>query len=401
MFKKGVFVMVALVLVLALAACSSGGSSSEPASGGSGSNASGDSAGTVVLGYTGPLSGGAAQYGKDILNGVKLAVKEINENGGFKVDGKTYKYEIQALDDKYQPSQSAINGKKLAEKYHTPIIFVAHSGGILALEEFNEAKGFIIGGYTSVPAVFKQENELVVRIPPSFLSYPPIYTKYEMNKFGKKAAMLPTNSAYGKVWDKVFKKAWTEAGGSVVVDNPLDYNTDTSFNTGVSKALSKNPDVMLVGGPSEPTGLVIKQARQLGYKGGFAVMDQAKLNDIASVTGGLESLNGTIGVLPLNQFDHVGVDEFIKSYKAEYGKAPTWESAWNYVSTYVFTKAMEKAGTVKDAKAIMGSLGEAVKALPAKKNFPDIKGINESGFDVTPALAVVENGEIKQYNGSK
>ena len=34
-----------------------------------------------------------------------------------------------------------------------------------------------------------------------------------------------------------------------------------------------SPDVMFIGGASEPTALVIKQARELGFQGGFMVMD--------------------------------------------------------------------------------------------------------------------------------
>ncbi|HET7579184.1 MAG TPA: ABC transporter substrate-binding protein [Bacillales bacterium] len=393
--KKVLLAMVALVMMFALAACNGSRGTAKTSGGGSGN---GGDTGTVTLGYSGPLSGGAAQYGKDVLNGIKMAVKEINGSGGFTVNGKTYKYDLKALDDKYQPSQTAINGQKLSEKLHAPIIFCPHSGGILALEQFNEQKGFIIGGYTSVPSVFQQGNSLTVRIPPSFATYPPIYTKYEMNKFGKKLAMLPTNSDYGKAWEEIFKKAWTDAGGTVVYDNPLDYNNSTDFNTGVSKAISKKPDVMLIGGPSEPTGLVLKQARQLGYKGGFAMLDQAKLYDVSKVTGGLESLNGTIGVLPLENYQHAGVEAFIKNYKKAYGQEPAWESAWNYVATYVFTKAMEKAGTTTDAKKIYSKIEEAVKALPEDKNFPGIKGLSkDGGFNDPPALAVVENGKIQEY----
>jgi branched-chain amino acid transport system substrate-binding protein len=35
----------------------------------------------VKIGYSGPLSGGAALYGKNVLSGMDMAVKEINEAG--------------------------------------------------------------------------------------------------------------------------------------------------------------------------------------------------------------------------------------------------------------------------------------------------------------------------------
>ena len=42
---------------------------------------------TVKIGYTGPLSGGAALYGKNVVNGIEMAIKEINASG-LEVAGK-------------------------------------------------------------------------------------------------------------------------------------------------------------------------------------------------------------------------------------------------------------------------------------------------------------------------
>jgi len=40
------------------------------------------SADEIGIGFTGPLSGPAAEYGQDCYNGVDMAVKEINAAGG-------------------------------------------------------------------------------------------------------------------------------------------------------------------------------------------------------------------------------------------------------------------------------------------------------------------------------
>lgn len=36
----------------------------------------------VSIGYSGPLSGGAAFYGKDVQTGLDMAIDEINKAGG-------------------------------------------------------------------------------------------------------------------------------------------------------------------------------------------------------------------------------------------------------------------------------------------------------------------------------
>ena len=95
----------------------------------------------ITIGFTGPLSGGAALYGQNTLEGLQMAAEEINDAGGFKVGGETYEINLVSLDDKYSPSQAAVNGKRLVQQYNAPVIFTPHSGGTFALQAFNERDG--------------------------------------------------------------------------------------------------------------------------------------------------------------------------------------------------------------------------------------------------------------------
>lgn len=94
----------------------------------------------VNIGYSGPLSGPAALYGKNVLNGIEMAAREINKAGGFQVDGKTYKIRVVTLDDKYLPNETGTNAKRLVQEHDTPIIFIPHSGGVFASQVFNEKR---------------------------------------------------------------------------------------------------------------------------------------------------------------------------------------------------------------------------------------------------------------------
>src|SRR6476620_163249 len=104
----------------------------------------------VKIGYTGPLSGGAALYGKTVLDGMQMAVGEINA-AGLEVGGKKYKLEVVALDDKYNPSESAINAQRLVQEHKTPAILTPHSGGTFALQTSNEAQKYVLLSATGGP----------------------------------------------------------------------------------------------------------------------------------------------------------------------------------------------------------------------------------------------------------
>ena len=349
----------------------------------------------VNIGFTGPLSGGAALYGENTLEGLRMAAEEINAAGGITVDGEKHTINIQALDDKYSPSQAAVNGKRLVQQYNAPVIFTPHSGGTFALQAFNERDGFLVMSYTSVPAVTSKGNKLTVKIPPNFTDYIEPFSRITMDRFGNKLGVANATHDYAKYWTKEFVPVWRELGGEVAAMNPMDYNKSADFYTGVSKVLSEDPDVMFVGGASEPTGLVVRQARELGFKGGFILMDQAKMDEVAKVSGGIKSLEGSVGVVPLDKYENEGAKLFLEKWQEDHNGVATSETAYNYFAMYLIAQAMQEAGTVDDAKAIRAAIGSAMEKVSVEHNPYDVDGIDEAGnLGADPQIAEVVDGEV-------
>jgi branched-chain amino acid transport system substrate-binding protein len=380
------------VMIFSLAACNS--TSDKPANTNPAAGGKSDGVGTVNIGYTGPLSGPAAFYGERTLNGVKMAAEEINSAGGIEVAGKKYNLNIVALDDKYLPNEAGANAKRLMQENKTPIIFTPHSGGVFALQVFNQQDKFIIGAYTSEPKVSEAGNKLTVRIPPRYDGYLEPFTRYEMEKFGKKIAFLPTASQYGKDWSDKLKAHWEKEGGKVVYNSSIDFTKETDFFTIVTNALKKKPDVLFIGGASEPTAKVAKQARELGFKGGFIVMDQAKFDEMKAVTGSYDALNGSIGVMPLVESSSPAIPDFAKKYKEKYGETPGSEAGLNYISTYIFAEAMKAAGSVEDAEKIQAQMQAGVENIPENVKIYEFTKFAGGGFDGELEVAAIKDGKI-------
>lgn len=351
----------------------------------------------VKIGYSGPLSGGAALYGKNVLDGMNMAVSEINA-AGLEIGGKKVKLEVVALDDKYNPSETAINAQRLVQEHKTAAILTPHSGGTFALQTNNEAQKYLLLSYTSVPQVTARGNKLTLRIPPEFTTYIQPFVKHAMGKYGKNIALAAADHDYAKAWVAVFKPAWEAAGGKVVAENPMSYNKATDFYSGVSRALAAKPDVLFIGGASEPTALVAKQARELGFKGGFVVIDQAKMDEMAKVIGGYQQLEGSIGVLPLIDDSAPDSKAFVQRFQKMFpGRVPSSEVSLNYTTVHATALAMKLAGTTTDAAAIRAKLGEAFKKLPPAHNPNGIDGVDDKGGTLADTrVAVIEGGKVKE-----
>nr|WP_238482351.1 ABC transporter substrate-binding protein [Noviherbaspirillum aridicola] len=352
----------------------------------------------VKIGYSGPLSGGAALYGKNVLSGMEMAVNEINAKG-LEVGGKKYKLELVSLDDQYNPSQTGVNVQRLIQQHKTPAVLVPHSGGIFAVQAFNEKSNVLLLAYTSLPQVTARNNKLTVRIPPEFTGYVDPFIKSTMPKFGKKAAIANADHDYAKAWTAVFKPAWEKAGGTIVAENPMSYNKATDFYSGVSRVLQEKPDVLFVGGASEPTALVVKQARELGFKGGFIIIDQAKMDEMAKVIGGYAPLEGSIGVLPLVEDERKDAKSFVERFRKINSRDPSSEVSLNYTAVHATALAMKLAGTVTDPAAIRAKMNDAFNQLPAENNPNDIDGIDEKGGTLANTyVGMVEGGKVKNLS---
>jgi branched-chain amino acid transport system substrate-binding protein len=350
----------------------------------------------VKIGFSGPLSGGAALYGKNVLLGMEMAATEINAKG-LEVGGKKYKIEIVSLDDKYNPSETAINVQRLIQQHKTPAVLVPHSGGIFAVQAFNEKANTLLLAYTSLPQVTERGNKMSIRIPPDFTIYLDPFIKTEMAKYGKNVAIANADHDYAKAWTAAFKPKWESMGGKVVAENPMSYNKATDFYSGVSKVLQGKPDVLFIGGASEPTALVAKQARDLGFKGGFLVLDQAKLDEMAKVVGGYGPLEGSVGVLPMIADPRPSAQLFVKNFhKVQPDRDPSSEMSLNYTAVHATAVAMKLANTVTDANAIRAQMDKAFKSLPTEHNPQEIEGVDEKGGSIANVfMGVVEGGKIK------
>ncbi|BEP94584.1 ABC transporter substrate-binding protein [Acidovorax sp. A79] len=351
----------------------------------------------VKIGYSGPLSGGAALYGKNVLSGMEMAVQEINAKG-LEVAGQKVRLEIVALDDKYNPSETAINTQRLVQEHKAPAVLVPHSGGSFAVMATNEAQKVLLLSYTSVPQITERNNKLTLRIPPEFTSYVKPFVNHAMGKYGKNVAIANADHDYAKAWTAAFKPAWEAAGGKVVAENPMSYNRATDFYSGVSRVLASKPDVLFIGGASEPTGLVIKQARELGFKGGFVIIDQAKMDEIGKITGGYGPLEGSIGVLPVVEDSSPVTKAFVERFRKTHpGRDPSSEVSLNYTTVHATALAMKLAGSTTDAAAIRAQLDKAFKSLPTENNPHEMDGVNErGGSTANTRVAIVEGGKVKE-----
>lgn len=79
--------------------------------------------GTVKIGLNEPLSGALVSAGIPAATGVRLAVKDINDKGGFRVGGTTYRIRLIEVDNKSQTVDAVAGMTKLVEDDKVKFVF--------------------------------------------------------------------------------------------------------------------------------------------------------------------------------------------------------------------------------------------------------------------------------------
>lgn len=249
---------------------------------------------TIVLGVSVPLSGTAASWGIGTDWASQQAAKHINEAGGIKVDGKSYKVEVRSVDNKY----TAGDGMKTAEtlisrdkvKIFTQSVGTAPVKAIQALTErenillFTSAWGRSVKG-PNFPLTFT-----IINTPDEVLA--PIYaTVKQRHPEVKTVLLLNPNDASGQDTAKDAARFWAEAGIKVV-DSLFFERSTTEFQPTATKIGTQKPDIVDLGGtPPANAGTVLKELEVQGWKG-VKVIGAGTGADVLVRTGGAAA-NGT------------------------------------------------------------------------------------------------------------
>jgi branched-chain amino acid transport system substrate-binding protein len=115
---------------------------------------------TVKIGVNAALTGTFVSAGNTIHNGVKLAVKQINDAGGFVVNGKTYKLEPIYRDNRTDVNTAIANARELVDDIGVKAIWgtESHDFSIAMTKITNPAKVIQFTGNSSLGCCLTEDS---------------------------------------------------------------------------------------------------------------------------------------------------------------------------------------------------------------------------------------------------
>lgn len=348
----------------------------------------------IKIGCTLPLSGPAGGDGQLFLQGRKLAVEKINNDGG--INGK--KLELIVRDDSMEPAKVGPLYESLVTDDKVDV-FLSSYGAPMTLPAMPVTEKYdkiMVSGYSSSTNLMEQyggKRFFSVATQPKDKMYVNWFYRGLTNflwdfsswnykkGFPKptKIAVLNENQLWGIEQNKLWKPYAQRQGWNIVMNEFVEMN-QMEFSSIISKIKRLKPDVILAEFFYFRCVPFIKELHEQGVKAPFIAMSESGttadwLNPEKGV--GPKLGNGIITFAYLPKTYHKGGIEYLrKVYKEKYNAKPGFLVAAGYAGVQVIAQAIEKAGTVSTPKLRQSLLNNYFQTCFTPVKFNSM-GLNE------------------------
>jgi len=351
---------------------------------------------TIKLGVLAELSGVYQSFGIPVYNGIRLAVKEINDAGGVTVNGKQYQLDLLTTDEKSDLREASAATIDLVSDKKVKYIF----GGIANLApivmQITEANKAIYFTTSSAAAAQIDKTKYMV------LTVPPVATRLELSAKGikqifpevKKIAMLMTQDATADEMLEPQKRVLTSQGFEITTTEMLpSQGADPSAQ--LTRIRATKPDLIFVGSGTVPVNNTVRTNKEIDaapryFSVGIGCTDVQK--------AGLDrpfASNTYVGANIENPVTPKAKD-LAQRYKAFVGTdklTGAYSAIWYYDFVHLLAKAFEKAGTFDDPQAVLAAMHEITYEGVSGNIHLDDKNRAVFGFDFCEVANATDKGD--------
>ncbi|WP_338489908.1 ABC transporter substrate-binding protein [Ruoffia tabacinasalis] len=348
---------------------------------------------TVKIGANYELSGDAASYGTQMLEGLELAVEEVNANGGV-LDGQ--EIEIVSYDNQSDVTESASVAQRLVAEGVVGVVGPATTGNTEAqLPIFTEANiPMVSPSATDDNITFDSAGDVLeyffrVCFNNSYQGSAGAAFAAEDLSATNALVFVDQSSDYSRGLADNFNAEFESRGGTIVNEDSFTAG-DTDFSAILTTAMTLDFDVIYIPAYYTEAGLIIKQAREMGIEQPIIGPDGFS-SEVLLDLAGVENANDIYYTDHFsNESEEESVQDFLTAFEEKYGKeGGTW-NALGYDAAMLIIDAIERSGST-DPQAITDAIADTTEFTGVTGTF----AIDENHNPVKPAVMIeLQEGEI-------
>lgn len=294
----------------------------------------------VKIGMVAELSGAGAPSGTNWRDGIKIAVEEINAQGGI----LKRRVEVMEYDTQTDPQVSRALVQKAIDDGAYAIWGTIYSGSTLVnmlVAQQNSTPQFV---GSEAPTIVDRKNPFVYRTSSGAQKGVPALTPYFKDTLkAKKVGVAWVNNEFGKGGRNVFVEEMKKAGIEVIADVPSE-QAQTDYAADVAKLKQANPDAVFVYMNQEESARFLIEAKKQALAMplvGEVTLTEAKVIELAG--GSAEGAIAHVGVTA-TATSVPGIAAFGKKFEETFKRKPTHDAIKGYVGAWATKYVTELVG---------------------------------------------------------
>ena len=308
---------------------------------------------TIKIGVAQPLTGPLGALGQDLLNGVNLAVAELNK-GGYTVDGKRVTLEVVAVDDKSDSATGKVVAQQLVDAGVVAVIGHLNSGVSIDAAPVYAAKDVPQIAISTNPKFTQLGLPTTFRMVANDTLQARAIGSFAATQLGaSRYASLDDGTPYGKGLADGAATQLKAEKKEVLVRQSFDDKT-VAFDALAAELKAAKVEV-IVSTLNDFQALALLEAlKKVGHtKVSLLGGDTIKTTDMSKGAGLVEGVYATSPILEAKEF--TTGRPFLEKYQAAFNKAPAYGGHYTYDSMYVLSAAIQNAKSA-DPKEITKAL---------------------------------------------
>jgi branched-chain amino acid transport system substrate-binding protein len=352
---------------------------------------------TFKFGVIGPLTGTGAVWGSAAAEAARILAAEVNARGGLDIAGRKHKVEVVAYDDQYKAADALAAYSRFVTRDGGQYLMTVGSAPTLALAPVVESDKTILITSAGVEKAVDPKSRNIFRILSILRDYvPQVVGWVKENRSERRVVILNPNDESGWASTEVAKAAYGKHGFQIVGADVYE-RTVKDFQPLLTRVLAQNPEIIELASSTPATsGLIVRQARELGYKGLFVKNSGAAVNEILETAGKA----GAEGVISLHFADpnNEGYKRLAAEYRKTYNQQADDLVAVYYEAMNAVLQAVQKAGGFDDTAKVSDALFKEVFPLKSVQGGEVSLGGNGQAGDPNQIItwsfiSVIKNGE--------
>ena len=308
---------------------------------------------TVKIGTVSPLSGSGAHQGKDIENGARMAIDELNAKG-TPVGGKQVKWVLQPEDDGADPKMGTAAAQKLVDAGAVAVVGHLNSGTTVPASKIYNSAGIPqISPAATTPLYTRQGYKTAFRVVANDGLVGRTLATYSIKTLhATKIAVIDDRTAFGQGLADEFVKGVKAAGGAEVVSRQFTNDKATDFNAILTQIRARKPDVVFYGGMDAVAGPLLKQMKALGMGAKLVSGDGICSEKLPQLAGDALGNDHVLCVVAggVTGPEEAAAKAFGERYRQRYKMELQTYAPYAYDAVMVFAQAMQQAGSSDPAK---------------------------------------------------